>query len=386
MEEPHFPPLDDLPFAEVIAALLDEDQILDPLHLYRLSDILPENLSELTRIWPDILVERRRALLEDLELLTDANTLVSFEPIYRLALGDQDDQVRFFATRAIEVFDTDDLIPHFLAALDEDPSVNVRAVTALVLGKYVYRGELDKISLELKERIENKLLEILDSDQPEDIQRRALEALSFSSRPEVRPQILKAYRRGNEDWLASAVFAMGRSLDPYYNEIVTEQLGNTSPKVRLEAVRACGELDLEETVPMIIDLLEDLPDIREAAIWSLSQIGGEEAGPAIHHLLDEDVSDEEADLIQQALERLDFLEDGVNLSILDLPLSKPDDYILDDYDYQQDGFDDDEIDDNDDEYGGSGYDDDADEYDDDGFDDDDIGLENFNLDDDHWLE
>ncbi len=357
MEEPLFSPFEDKPFDEVLNALLDEDQILDPLDLYRLSDISPENLSDLSAIWEDVNVERRRGLIDDLEQLTDANNLLSFELIFRIGLEDLDDQVRFFATRAIEIFDTDDLIPFFLSVLEEEDSVDVRVVTTSILGKYIYRGELDKISAEIKARIENKLLLILESDQPSQVQLRALEALSYSSHPEVQKHILKAYISENEDWIASAVFAMGRSFDHQYNEMVFDQLQHTSPKVRVEAVRACGELILEDAVPVILDLLDDLPEIRGASIWALSQIGGEDAGPAIHQLLDGDVSEDEVELIQQALERLDFLEEGVNLSMFDMPFSDQEEYILGDYDYIQDG--------------------DAP---------DDFELEDFELDDDLWLE
>ncbi len=142
--------------------------------------------------------------------------------------------------------------------------------------------------------------------------------------------------------------------------MVVDKLQHTSPKIRLEAVRACGELAIEDAVPIILDLLNDLPDIRWAAIWTLSQIGGEEAGPAIHELLDDEITPEEEELIQRALERLDFLEDGIDLTIFNLQIDD-DEYILDDYDYQQD------------------------EYDDE-FNRDDIGLDDFDLDDDLWME
>ena len=357
MEEQLFSPLEDIPFDEVLMALLDDDQILDPLFLYRLSDINPENLTQLTGIWENVNVERRRALIDDLEQLTDTNNLLTFEPIFRIGLRDLDGQVRFFATRAIEVFDTDDLIPFFLSVLEEEDCVDVRAVTASILGKYIYRGELDKISPEVKAQIEDKLLQILESDQPSQVRRRALEALSYSSRPEVNKHILEAYGSASEDWIASSVFAMGRSFDHQYSDMVFDQLQHTSPKVRLEAVRACGELVLENAVPVILDLLDDLPEIRGASIWALSQIGGEDAGPAIHQLLDGEVSEDEVELIQQALERLDLLEEGVNLSMFDMPFSDQDEYILDDYDYTQDGYDQE-----------------------------DFELDDFKLDDDLWLE
>ena len=359
MEESFFPSPEDLPFGEVVNALLDREQVLDPLFLYRLSDINQSDLSTLHNIWGEIHLERRRGLIEDLEQLTDTNHLLSFEPIFRLALKDDDEQVRFFAIRAIEVFDTDDLIPFFLSVLTDESSVDLRAVTASVLGKYIYRGELDKIGKDQQIEIEDHLLALLENEGPLEVQRRALEAISFSSRGEVRDQILKAYQSDEEDWVASALFAMGRSYDHDYCDMVVEKLQHTSPKIRLEAVRACGELAIEDAVPLIMDLLNDLPEIRGVAIWTLSQIGGEEVGPAIRELLDEDITSEEEELIQQALERLDFLEDGVDLAIFNLQFDD-DEYILDDYDYQQDGYDD--------------------------FDSDDIGLEDFDLDDDLWME
>jgi HEAT repeat protein len=356
MEDSLFNPQDDTPFEEVLVALLDDEQVLDPGYLYRLSDITQDDRGDLTRIWSDIQVERRRALIEDLEDLSEDNNLLSFESVFRLSLKDEDSQVRFFTTRAIEIYDTDDLIPYFLDVFDREESVDVRAVTASVLGKYIYRGELDKISAKLKKKIENKLLEILESGEPDEVRRRALEAVSYSSREDVKEHILDAYQSEKEDWVASSIFAMGRSLDTEYGDMVCDKLGHTSPKVRLEAVRACGELTLEDALPIIMDLLDDLPDIREAAIWSLSQIGGEDAGPALQGLLDDEVSDEEIDLIQGALEKLDFLEDGMDMSIFNLP-TDDDEYILDDYDVQQDGFDDDDLD-----------------------------LEDFDLDDDYWME
>jgi HEAT repeat protein len=356
MEDSFLHPPDDIPFEEVIQALLDQEQVLDPVFLYRLSDINQEDLSAISQIWGEVHLERRRGLIEDLEQLTDTNTLLSFEPIFRLALNDLDEQVRFFAIRAIEVFDTDDLIPFFLAVLTEEKSADLRAVTASVLGKYIYRGELDKIKKDQQHKIENHLLDVLENDEHQEVKLRALEAISYSSRAEVRDQILKAYQSDQEDWIASALFAMGRSYDHDYCDLVVDKLQDTSPKIRLEAVRACGELAIEDSVPVIIDLLNDLPEIRGAAIWSLSQIGGEDVGPAIRDLLEDEITPDEEELVQQALERLDFLEEGVDLSLFDLQYDD-DEYILDDYDYQQDDYDDD-----------------------------DIGLGDFDLDDDLWME
>lgn len=324
-----------IPFQEVLDALLDEDHVLDPRYLYRLSDLGPQEVKRLKEIWPSISEQRRRSLLEDLEELTEVNTLLSFEMLFRFAIHDQDPQVRFYAIRAIEVFDTDDLIQTFLQVLEEDESVDVRAVTASVLGKYVYRGEIDEIPKEEQRQIEETLLAVLNSDEPSRVRRRALEAVSYSPRAEVHEQIAAAYQRESEAWLASALFAMGRSYDHRYDEKVCSKILHPSPKVRAEAVRASGELILEEAVPDILDLLDDVSQVRRAAIWALSQIGGEGVAEAIQASRREALSEEEEALIERALDNLAFTEGRINYHMFDVPIDVDDDFDFDDQEWAE---------------------------------------------------
>jgi len=319
---------------EVNEALLDEQTTLDPKYLYTLSDLRPKELRALRKIWEEISVERRRALLEDLEALTEADTLLSYEAVFRLAIEDPDSQVRFFAVRAIEVFDTDDLVSVFLELLSEDESEDVRAVSASVLGKYVYRGELDKIEDEKQRRIVDQLLDVLRGGESRRVRRRALEAVSYSPRPEVHREIEEAYQRPEPEWIASALFAMGRSYDMRYQKVVVERLRDESPKVRMEAVRACGELQVEDVHYELLDLLDDVPEVRRAAIWALSQIGGEEVQVTLNRLLEEEyLPAEEEKLIQQALDNLAFTEGAINYSMFDMPYAEDEGGELPDQDW-----------------------------------------------------
>lgn len=333
MNENHFSPPENIPYQDVLDALLNEERVLAPRFLYRLSDLMPDELEQLKGIWSSISDRRRRALLEDLEELTETNTLLSFEAVFRFAIHDRDPQVRFYAVRAIEVFDTDDLIGTFLQIVEEDESVDVRAVTASVLGKYVYRGEIDEISDDQQTEIEEKLLEVLNSDEPPRVRRRALEAVSYSPRPEVHEQIEAAYQKEDVDWQASALFAMGRSYDHRYDERVRSKILHPSPKIRAEAVRASGELYLEEAVPDILDLLDDVPQVRKAAIWALSQIGGEGVAEAILELKGEKLSNEEETLIERALDNLAFTEGNINYRMFDVPIEGDEDFNLDDQEW-----------------------------------------------------
>jgi HEAT repeat protein len=48
--------------------------------------------------------------------------------------------------------------------------------------------------------------------------------------------------------------------------------------MRYEAARACGELQLHDTVTELEELTDDVdPEVQEAAIWALGQIGGDRA-------------------------------------------------------------------------------------------------------------
>lgn len=323
-------------FKTVIRDLLDEEQVLDPQILYALSDLRPGQLRQLKDAWLEIGVERRRALMEDLEHLTESDTLLSFEAVFRFAMEDPDPQVRFFAIRAIEVFDTDDLIPTFLENLDEEVNIDVRAVSASVLGKYVYRGEVDEIEAGLEQEIVDRLLRVISSDQPDRVRRRALEAVSYSPRPEVHEEIQSAYHRESPRWVASALFAMGRSFDERYRDKVYDRLRDQSPRVRMEAVRACGELYLDDAVYEILDLLDDVPRVRRAAIWSLSQIGGEGVQMTLNRLLDDkNLPEEEVELIHQALDNLAFTEGSINYSMFDMPYQGEDESDLPEADWRE---------------------------------------------------
>ena len=58
-------------FKEVIAALLDNNRPFSPRYLHQFSDINSNDLDALKKIWLQIEINRRVALLEDLEELSE---------------------------------------------------------------------------------------------------------------------------------------------------------------------------------------------------------------------------------------------------------------------------------------------------------------------------
>ncbi|MEN6410898.1 MAG: HEAT repeat domain-containing protein [Anaerolineaceae bacterium] len=301
-------------FDVIIAALLDESKVLPPTYLYRLSDLSGPDFEKTKVVWNQISPARRRALLEDLEELSDNDLTLSFDDLAFFTLEDPDDQVRTLAVRMLWQYEDKHLAPILLKMISEDPSESVRSAAATGLGMFVYLGELEEIPVELAEEVQNKLTEIVASTDTKLVRRHALESLGYSNRPEVKALIENAFR-SDKEWEISALFAMGRTADPVqWGEKVLSKIDSPLDDVRTEAIRAAGELELEEAREPLMDLLgegaEDLDeDLRFTAIWSLSQIGGEGVRDLLEHLEEETEDDEESDFIADALDNLSFTEE-----------------------------------------------------------------------------
>jgi HEAT repeat protein len=328
-----------IPLQQLIDTLLDEQEPLPSRYVYRLSDLSRDDLKLIATNWANIPLPKRQTLMEDVERLSSDNTLLSFESLSRLALEDSDPRVRELGIRSLWEYEHHDLAGLFLSFLEGDESADVRAAAADALGRFVYLGELDELPNNLINQIEASLLAKMSSDDATHVRRRSLESLGFSGRDEVHPLIEAAYFSGNDDWLISALTAMGRSANERWSKHVGDMLDHDRTDVRIEAARSSGELEAREHLERLVELLDD-PDqeVRMAAIWSLSQIGGEGVREALEQLYDETEDEDELDHIEAALDNLDFTE-GIELfSILDVPDVDDDDLdeLDDDDDYEFD--------------------------------------------------
>jgi HEAT repeat protein len=199
-------------------------------------------------------------------------------------------------------------------------------------------GEVEDISPAKLRQVEECLLRLVSSQDTPLVRRRALEALGFSSLQEVVRLIEKAYTSDDTDWLITALFAMGRSANSRWKPQVLKMLSHIQPGVRAEAASAAGELEIRSATPLLLELLEDPDlDVRLAAIWALSQVGGKGVRKALENLLETRDDDEEADQIEKALENLDFTEEMRDLALLEIP-EEGDESSEDDYDNNNDDF------------------------------------------------
>lgn len=306
---------------EVLTSLLDTQTFFPPAYHRQFSDLDGVDLEALRSIWLQITPSRRVSLLEDLETLQDLDTLVSFVDVGRMALPDPEPRVRVLAIRLLwEALDAK-LIPIFLKMLKSDKDVNVRATAASVLAVYIYEGEVEEIPEVTLHQIEKGLLQAIHSNDDELVRRHALEALGFSSRPELPPLIEKAYQSDQTEWVASALYAMGRSANEVWIPKVLRMLNSPDARIQLEAVRAAGELSAENARRALLDILDEEAqdsDIRTAVIWSLSQIGGEQVRETLEGLVENNEDEEEVEILNDALDNLSFTEDTALYGLLDM--------------------------------------------------------------------
>jgi HEAT repeat protein len=304
-------------FANLLALLRDTDHPFPAQALYYFSSLTPDHLAALEAAWPEVDPDRRANVLDDLSELSEANFEVSFEAVFRLALEDELAPARVNAIQGLWEVEEPELMGRFLHLMLHDPAVEVRAAAAIALGRFVYLGEVEEISPAQAQRIEETLMAVIHGSDDLEVRRRALEALAYSSRPEVTSLISAAYASDEEKMRVSAVFAMGRSADEQWVPQIITELESVTPEIRFEAARAAGELEIEEATPALSKMGEDSDrQVREAAIWSLSQVGGPDARKMLKRLLRQAEPDER-EFVLDAIDNLDFVEEVRSFALFD---------------------------------------------------------------------
>ncbi len=314
----------EIPFQQVLDALLDADTPLNPRFLYRLSDLERQEIAQLQSIWTRVALWRRQALLEDVQELNEKDSLLSFEAFGRFAVTDEDPKVRQLALETLADYEEKSLAPIFINRLKEDQAPSVRAAAASGLGRFVYAGELEELPQGMLHEIEELLLAKFNSSDTPEVRRAILGSLGYSSRAEVDRLIETAFASDDRQWKTTALLAMGRSANSEWEPQVLAMLKSNYPALRAEAARAAGELELRQALPNLVELLDDPdPATHRAVIWSLSQIGGEGVQELLQKLYQEASDEDELELIEAATENLTF-NDSLLMPLFEFPEGEAD--------------------------------------------------------------
>jgi len=308
-------------FQNVLDYLLDVKRDIPQSHLKLYSDLDPKSLQLFLDIWPSVKASRKLLLLDNLLANLETDNVVSYEEIGHALLDDADGEVRARAIRLLAESDDPKLGSKLIEIFLNDADLAPRMEATTLLGEFILLGELEKLKQQLQYKIEDALISVIRSDDNPTLRKRALESLSYSSRPEIAALIESAFERADPAWVASALRAMGRSHDDRWNDDVIGRLLDEDPRIRFAAVEAAGELGIEYAGPILLQMLEDEEeddDVATAAIWSLSQIGGDDARIYILNLIENTEDEDLIELLEDALENLDFNEELNKFDLLTL--------------------------------------------------------------------
>lgn len=289
--------------------LVNSDTDIPKNHLQYYSDLDPKSLQLFMDAWPRVKPTRKLLLLDELLIHLDTDTIVSYEEIGRALLDDSDGDMRSRAIRLLAESDDPKLASKFVDMFLNDADLAPRMEATTLLGEFILLGELEKLKESLQRKIEDAMIAVIRSEDNPSLRKRALEALSYSSRPEIAALIESAFERADPTWVASALRAMGRSHDERWNDDVVNRMLDDDPRIRFAAVEAAGELNIEDAGPILIKMLEDEEeddDVVAAAIWSLSQIGGDDARIYLLNLIENTEDEDLVEFLEDALENLEF--------------------------------------------------------------------------------
>lgn len=310
-----------LSFQSVLDHLLDSKKDIPQSHLQHYSDLDPKSLRLFMDVWSSVKPDRKLLLLDTLLSHLDSDTLVSYEEIGRALLDDADAEVRARAIGLLVESDDPKLVDPLINIFLNDSDLAPRIASATLLGEFVLLGELEELDEELKFKTEDALISVIRSEENPALRRRAIESLGYSSRDEMNNIITSAYERADPSWISSALRAMGRSHDNRWDDDVVSKLLDEDPRIRFSAAEAAGELNIKAAAPIMLQMLEDEEeddDVVSAAIWSLSQIGGEDARIYLVNLIENTEDEDLLAFLEDALENLDFNEELDRFDLLSL--------------------------------------------------------------------
>jgi HEAT repeat protein len=270
-----------------------------------LSDMDRAGAGRFTAAWQGLPEPVRRQVVRWMVDLAEDRIELNFGRALRVAVEDASAVVRQLAIAGLWEDEGRDLPTLLLIALREDPSQDVRAEAAQVLGRTAARaGAGEDIGLDA-DRLRDILVAVAaDETEPEMVRRRALEAVSplGEDDEEIADLIVEAYEGDDSGLRAGAVYAMGRTLNSRWLETVRAELSSDDAELRYEAARASGELGDDAALSDLAALAGDGDaEVRTAAIAALGQIGGR-GGLRILRQLADDPDPVDAEAVEAALE------------------------------------------------------------------------------------
>jgi HEAT repeat protein len=290
---------------------LSLDEILDVLRAgesgtlsaaayYGLSGLNALDMQRFKPVWDSLTPQYRHKLMARLTDISETNFEMDYRSIGLLGLVDISAEVREAAINLLWEDESLELMMQLIDIALWDEAATVRAAATSALGRFILMGELgDMPEVETVPAQEAVINILTNNDEVVEVRRRALESIANCGHEIVDSAIIEAYNSPEPLMQVSAVFAMGRTCDTRWNDIVLREIDSDDPEMRYEAARASGELEIVEAVPHLTRLAQEADrEVQEVAIWSLGEIGGQRALKVLSRLAEAAEDSENFDLLE----------------------------------------------------------------------------------------
>jgi HEAT repeat protein len=319
-------PLSKPPLEKLISVLksveLSSQTVVPSTVVYGLSDLTLEEFRMIEPVWRDLPAVIKHRVLRALDEASEAMFELNYREIALRCLSDESSLVRSTSIELLWIDESVETMRKLMELAKSDPDNSVRTGALESLGRFILLGEYGDIPADLAAQAQELTYRLhTDAAQSVEIRRRALEALANSSYSEVKHLIRAAYADGNHELKVGAIFAMGRTCNKMWRNLLMDELESVDNECLYEAIRACGQIQLRESVQRIGEFtISDDQEIQMMAIWSLGEIGGKRAYEILTNLEENADDDDAANAIDEALDAA-----GFSLSFASLGLDLDDD-------------------------------------------------------------
>ncbi len=305
-------------FSEVLETLGSDEKPSIPL-LYRLTDLTPEELDSFCGAWVQMDDDKRKIIVRHLADISEENFEVDFSDVFAFCLSDNSSAVRVASLDGLWDSDRTALLDPIVELMLNDSDDQVRTLAAATLGHYVLMSEWQQIPGNEVKRVISALLDVLNDPMTEkSVRRAALESIGAAAHPKVSQHIEEAYDSGDLKLQLSAMFAMGRSADSRWLDIVIDEMSSPITDMRIEAARAAGMIGNTEAISELSNLaLDEDFEVRQAAIAALGEVGGPGASGILEELVDDPDMADLNKAILEALDELQWLGGGPEIGPID---------------------------------------------------------------------
>ena len=299
-----------------IHELLNNAKQTNHQELTGLSSLNDDTLKDFQSSWFQLLVTKRREIIQRLVSLAEDNLELDFDNVFLCCIKDEDNQVRAASIEGLWECEDRKLIPLLSYILRDDPATEVRAKAAVALSRFALLAHLGKLINKDAQQIMSILKSTIDlTEEDIEVKRRAVESIGAFDTKEVHEIIQLAYQHRDRRMKYSAIYAMGKSNNPYWIPNIVRELQSVDPEMRYEATNACGEMAEEDLIPELLELFEDEDiEIQASAVSAVGNIGGDMARRVLLNSMNAGNS-QLAEVAEIALEKLDAGEDLSNMSM-----------------------------------------------------------------------